>query len=590
MSEAAALYKPMTTIEIARKKLESEQSKRERIQDTRVRILMDKDYVLKDWKGNKIDDAYPVNHNLAATFAEDVIQDLVGAKWQDTYKGDISPEQNNKLFNLVDSLMDQTDETLRKSKRINSLGEWNANHICHTGLIGVRWVAEVVNGQLKIICKPCDMLNTPFEYGSEGLDDGWICPVTWRTWYSLMKDYPFLREKLEFTKELIQVWDWHDAEKDELWVGDGSEDSILVPRTYMEKPETTLKHNRGYVRFVVAGTSSGFMIQDKNSKKHEDEDILFLIRKLLDTKSRNETIKMTVSMKAVRPAYEQQLKNPANAQKVPKDGQTLGVPEDGMHQIVDTGDIKQASMASDQSVDYMISRGAVASTNNDRQGSTPPSALLVLEESEMRSKRHTSRKNALQYFREDLIRLMLRQITEHKGGITIGRLGNKSEYKAIPKPEKYTIKCRLMTKSKKLDYTNMMVGMNALKVLPPNFVYKNIMMLENPDIVEEDNDIYRMRRSNPIFDMYCQAFSSIRKAEKIEKTDPERADYYYISAKTLGIEASTLLKARKQQLLGQGQQNGNGKVPDEVIAPKVEEGKDNPGNTTGALVDNVMSF
>lgn len=584
------IIKPLTTLDIAKNKLEADRAKIERIKDTRNRIRMDTPYVMTDWKGKKIEDCYPVTPNIAATFVEDVSQDLINDKWQVLLNGDISASAEKKVRKLTDALFSQTDEMLRKSRRTPSLQEWIANHICHTGMIGVQWYCEKdAKGELKVTCRPCDMLETPYEVGINGLDDGWICPIYYRPWYTVMKEYPQLMGRIQETKDLLQIWDWHDAEKDELWVGSG-DSAISVPRLYGEEMMLSIPHKRGYVRFVVAGTSAGFQLKDKDSKKHEDEDILFLIRNLLDVKARNETIKLTVSMKSVRPAYEQQLKNPANAQKVPKDGQTLGVPEGGVHQIVDTGDIKQASRDSDQSTDFMISRGSVTSTNSDRQGQTPPSAMLVLEEAEMRSKRHTSRKNALQYFREDLTRLMLKQVAELKGPVKIGRLGDKEEYTDIRHPDHYSIKCRLMTKSKKLDYTNMMVGMNAMAALPPRFVYEHIMQIEDPEAVIEEMDIHRMRTSNPIFDMYCQAISSIRKAEDMEKVDMDKADYYYNAARILGTEIVQLLRARKQQLQGVPGQTGGAKVPDEVIAPKSNEGKMNPGNVAGPMMNNMMNF
>jgi hypothetical protein len=586
-----AVTKKMTTYEIVTKKIEANTKQYDRIKDTRKTINMDVKYEMRDYNNNKIEDCYPVTPNTAATFVDAIASDLIGAKWQVLLKGGITDAQSKVIQKLVESLLSQTDEMLRKSRRTPSLRDWIANHICHTGMIGARWVCDVDDkGNLIIDCLPVDMLHTPYEVGGrEGLDGGWIAPVVFRPVADIIKDYPQVADRVGNKEDVLEVVSYHSAEKDELWI-----EKELVPRMYDGKMVKTIVHNRGYVPFAISGSSAGFMFRDKDSKKHEDEDILFLIRGLLKDLARMETIKLTVGMRVLRPSYEQEMKviTEGAGQKPPKDGEHLAVPEGGTHQIVNTGDLNQAAIESDKSINRMVGRGSVTPMNNERGGDTPPSALLVLEEAEMRSKRHTARVNGMQFFHEDFLRLMLKQVAELKADkIKIGRLGEQTEYSKIHHPDNYSIRARLMTKSKKLEYTNMTVAMTARGFLPDKFIYEHIAQLEDPDSVMEEMALQRMRMSNPLIEMHEQGISAIRKAEEIDQTDSKYADALRIRAMLLGNEVVTLMRARKQQLqIGAGQNGQGAKVPDKVLSPGIEEGKQNPGNVVGPMMNNQMSF
>jgi len=545
------------TWEIVSKCMTSLNDLHDRMDETRKLVYLEP-FVLKNFKEQKADNVISVTGNRPAVEANAIISDLMGAKWQTIVEGDVTQKQSRVIEQFIEDNLDQADEFLLKRFGLVGLYDWLCNHICIRGPIGTRWLSLVENEEYHVDCVPCDMRWTAYEYGREGFN--FVAPITWRTSDELLNEFPEAEGKLLKGKKDIEVRDYWDDEKNEVWI-----DKQLIK---------TQPHNLGRVPFVIAFPPSGFMLRDKDYIKHEAEDLFFLNRALYEEYNRSLSIEQTLGMDILTPPYEQEVEvlDADPAQPVPKSGQVTKVRKGERHVPVPRGDLNRASMTARQDIQRMIQQGGINDIDLGNV-SQQVSAVWITEQSEIRNKLIRPRLLGLQIFKEQLSRLMIDQFLKTSQGtseLMVGRTGKKSSYSIakLKDPDKYTISCHLMTKSKKQEVANWAIANVARGIAPLKVILRDILIVEDPDEWERELQLEEARRADPAIALFEMAIRYVEEAEELE--DETLADIKRIESKMLTERGVAVIQQRKQPQ----------PLPEEATVPKVEPTK---GQTNALL-------
>ena len=527
-----------TTWDIISKRITAMGDRNTRMDETAALLYWDDDpYKLVKPDGKTtLNDAISITPNLAKVFAHGVISDLLGGEWQTVVEG-VSGRRSHLLETFVDDNLAQADELLINEHGIPSLDSWLCNHVCVRYAIGVRWIAQVVDGEYKIDCLPVDMRYTPFVRGK------WVAPITFRSKEELeeeLEEYERMAKggggtytnpaNLKDTDNEIR--DWWSKDRNEIWVN-----GKVVFET---------KHEVGYPPFVIVIPSSGFMLRDKGYTKHEGEDILFLTAGLYKELARSVSLEQTAGYAGLYPAYEQETENQTATPSDPKPklDESLRVKKGERHIPVPTGDMNRAGMTAHEQIQGMIEAGAPTSP---RTYNTPPSAVLLAGETEMIAKLQNARKEALGIFRSQLARMMIDQFIKSGGAeLPIGKQGRRAKYSAerLGDPETYTITYHLSVKNKRQELANLAEFAAVYDKLPLVWTLPNILMADDPRGIMDALSLQKAKEINPALDLIEMG---IRYLQKAEDTDDEtEADMLREQAKILAHEYVIAMRARIQ--------------------------------------------
>jgi len=536
-------------------------------------------YVMRNFEGAAISRVINVRPNRPATFTNALVESLIGALYQMEVEGNVSIKQKKNLERYINDSLAQTDEYLVNRFGLTSLNAWLSNHACTRGRIGVRWMARIVDGKLVIECLPMDMRYTPYEFGANGLADGWYCNRTWRYPSQIMVEYPQLETELKKhdANTKLEVRDCWEAEKNELYVVRNSTDYIQVKRG--EGDELLyLPNPYGRPPAAIAVAPSGFMFRDDGYGEHEGEDVLMLNRDLYDMDALATSIQMTYWMNVLFPGTVNETKtyDATPAQTPPKIGESKKYREGEAPVPFQLGEVNDSALQAFQNVLKQIKEGGMSDVDYDRFATTPPSALLVMTESEIRGKLLNSRIECLRVFREQLARLMIEEYkTLNADELLIGPVGSKNKYSHMPDPENYTIKCKIMTKSRRLDFANMTMALSMMGSFPPKYIFENILQVDDPDGLMDELEAYKARMADPAIGMFERAISLARSAHDLE--DEVEADAKKIESKMETERLVQLIKARRNQ------PNPQMQVPEQAAIPSEQSIKTNPGNMVGPM-------
>ncbi len=487
---------------------------------TRKRLNLTPYKMTDPLSGKELKDVINVTENLSATYMTRIIAGLMSSKWQTVVEGEISSREAHKIEKFVDTNFQQTDEYLFNTYGMAGLDTWLCNHVCHTSLIGVEWMCRVEDGEYKIHCLPYDMRYTPFVLNK------WVAPVTWRTKDELLQEleefeklakddltgdlkYALNKDAEGFTKEELEVRNYWDEKKNELWV----EKQLVFsqPNTYGELPS------------VIVWVPSGFMFRDKGHLAHESPSLLFLNELLYDQKSRQLSIDASLAFNALQPAHEYETNNPTGlkSRPAPKRGESLAVPVGELHKPVPTTDINQAELASRDQTDSLIEAGGPISP---RAYTTPPSAIEVVTEVELLNQLQNPQIIALQTFKASLTRLMIEQFqTIGEGSVSIGRLGEQSIFgvEQLKDPKKYVVNFQLMKQNKRLAIVNRAEALSAWGRFPTLYIVRDILGVEDVDGWMREIDLEKAKAANPGIGLAEMAVRYAEEAEDMEGDDKD---------------------------------------------------------------------
>lgn len=513
----------LTTLEIVKNRVAELKPLYDRMDKTSKLVYLTP-YQLMQFDGTTpIEKVINVTTNWPAIFANAIISDLMGAVWQTVIEssGKLSDQQKHDIENFIEDNLAQADEQLGK-RGMADLFTWLCNHVCIRSLIGARWVSQFVDGKYAIDCLPVDMRWTPFEYGNDGLN--WVAPKTFRSRARIQAKYAKeLREAgLDYSgtgasaASDLEVVDFWSCEKKELWI----EDRLILKQ----------KNPFGYPPFVIAIPSAGFMLRDKGYIKHEGEDLFFLNRGLYDERSRQMSIEQTLGMDVLFPPYEQETDEPGTpSDRPPKTGEVKKVKVGELHKLLPRGDLTNAFRASHADIQRDLQMGGVNDIDLGNVSQTV-SAVWITEQSEIRNKLILPRIKALNGFRQQLSRMMIkqyRQISE-KGKktpseILVGVEGRKRKYsvQVLGDPGTYTITNQLMSKSKKQEIVNLAMFQASRDDLPLEVRLKDILMADDPDGIMRKLEIERAKRADPALGLFEMALRYAEEAEALEGDDAE---------------------------------------------------------------------
>lgn len=515
-----------------------------------------KKYELKGFDNKPIEKAVNVTTNWPGVFANAIINDLMGAIWQTVIEGEgkLSDKQKHDIENFIEDNLAQGDEQLilrGKAELFATLSNW----VCIRSLIGVRWVSQFEKGEYKIDCLPTDMRWTPFEFGNDGMN--WVAHKSFRSPAKIQAKY----EK-ELTAEGasvsgtedIEVVDYWDSEKKELWIAD--------------KLLKTQKNPFGFPPFVIVLPAVGFMLEDKGAIEHEAEDLFFLNRGLYDERSRSMSIEQSLGMDILRPPYEQETEEPGSpADKTPKTGEVKKVKKGEKHILLQRSDLNQAFRAGRADVSRDLQMGGVNDIDLGNVSQTV-SAVWITEQSEIRNKLIKPRLKALASMRQQLGRMQIKQYkiisdkaTKAPADILIGVTGRKRKYSVqqLGDPDTYTITNELMSQSKKQEIVNLAMFAASRGDLPLKVRLTDILKVDDPDGIMRELDIDKAKDADPAIGLFEMAIRYAEEAEELEGADAEAKK---IQSMMLTERGCANIRQRTQ---------APQELPEGAAVPKVEE-------------------
>lgn len=479
---------------------------------TRSRLNLDP-YYLYDFDGKtKLSDVINVTENRSASYMSRIIAGLMSTKWQTVVEGSISKRDSFKIEQFIDANLQQADEYLMTEYGMAGLDVWLTNHVCHTSLIGTQWLASMDDEGYKIHCLPVDMRWTPFVLNK------WAAPISWRDKEDLLEelegyekvakdskseDYYYLKpDNLADTNN--EVRDHWNFEVNELWVAE---------RLVFRQPNPFK-----CLPFVFVWPPSGFMFRDKDYLKNESPGLLYLNQGLYDQLSRQLSIDATIGSENINPRYERPVKTPGPASlPVPKRGESQDVGEGELHQLVPRPDLNVAGQATRNEVSNLIE---TANPISPKTYTSPPSAIEVTTEVELLDELQNPRIIALQMFKAQLARLMIKQYIALGGEGEVGGEGRKRSFSIadLKDPKKYTINYRLMKQNKRLAIVNEARALALWGKAPMKYILRDVLSVEDPDGWEREMELERAKAANPAISL---ADMAVKFAEEAENTEDE---------------------------------------------------------------------
>ena len=510
------------------------------IDKTRKRLNLTP-FAMKTFDGkNNLGSVINVTENRSATYMARIIAGLMSSKWQGVIEGDISKQAAHKIEEFLENNRQQADEFMLNEYGIASLDAWLCNHVCHTSLIGVRWMSKVEEGKYEVDCLPLDMRWTPFVLNR------WAAPITFRSKEDLVQELEgfketaannegfFFQMPAELKDTNNECRDYWDTEKNELWI----EKQLVFqqPNPYGKLP------------FIFVYPPSGFMFRDKGFMEHESPGLLYLNEGLYDQLSRQLSIDATLGFDPVLPAYQRPVKNPVSdaiSMPPPQRGESLDVPDGELFQLVPRPDINQAQIASRVEVTKLMDD---AGPMTPRAYTTPPSAVEVVTEVELLDELQNPRYIALQMFREQLARLIIDQFIfvcgETTEPIKVGKRGRLKSFNVanLKDPDSYSISYQLMKQNKRLAIVNEARALAAWGRFPTSYIFKDILMVEDPAGWERALDLQQAKEADPALALFEMGVKYAEEAE--EMSDENDADLKKFQAMMLIERGIAMVKAR----------------------------------------------
>ncbi len=496
-----------------------------------------------------MDNVINVTMPYAAIIANTVINDLASSFRQTIVEGDISATTGRKIELFIDSNREEADELLVNSNWHASLKEIWASHVCVRSFIGARWVSQIIDGQYVIDLLPIDMRYFPYEYGT--VDLNWGAPITFRTRAELEAEYAEVIKDKQVSISggadlLFEVRDYWDGDKKELWINGVL--AVAQKNPFDEPP------------FVTAAPATGFMLRDKNYIEHDSEDILYLVRPILDELNRIATIEQTKGAETIRPSYmdirEKTDSNPAAAP--PTTGQTKQKKKDEEWKLLPKPDINQAFLTGRADLNKVLQMGGVNDIDLGNVSQTV-SAVWITAQAGIRKKFSGPRLKAMAQGDQQLARMMIRQAqkaVELESGdpaIVVGGMGRKKTFTSnqLGDPDKYGIRIELRSQSKTEEIANLSL-FEAAPDLPYEYRLETILGVDDPKGIMQMKAREEARLADPVIGLSELGISLAKQAEEID--DEQEADLLKLESMYLIERAVNMLKQRLQPTPALGQE------------------------------------
>ena len=538
--------------------------KRHNVMDESEKLANLIGFQLTDYSGkNYLDNVINVTSNKPVTFAEAVRDDLLAAKWQVVVEGDISSKQAHDIEQFIEDNLAQANEFLLNEHGIPDLDSWLANHVCVRSLIGVRWMAEVVDGEYKIDCLPVDMRWCGWPFGFN-----WVAPIFFKNSDEFMNDPDFAgsREKIIENTDYAFVDHWGE-DNHEVWVVKGDTyDPTSSKGTKIFEEKNSFKEPP----FVIVLPASGFMLRGKGWIENMSPDIFWPNRNLYKELNRMLSIEQTRGMDILYPPYEREVESPTGqpSKPVPKSGESLDVKKGELHQPVPRGDWSRASLTAREDILNLIDLGGISDMQQGQIGPNTPGVVLA-RLSELKHKKEKVRFDAVALMKANLMRLNIRQLLslDESGDVLIGKTGKRNKFNAkmLGDPDKYTISFKPLISSKEMEMVNISVAQASRGIVPEKIIVRDILQAEDPDEWERMLELDKAKAADPVIALHEMALRYVEEAEELE--DDDDADAKLIQAKMLMERGVSIIKQRQQPMQPE--------LPEEARVAGIEQPKAN---------------
>ena len=529
----------------------------DRIRADRAQILSEENpYTLVDSKGKAIPNTISVTPNDAEVHVNAIASILMDAKFQIAADGKITSKMQRNIEGFIQDSLAQIDESLEFNGE--SMLDFLANHICHTGLIGARYTAYMDGGKYKPKIVLLDMMECPFEFGEDSYT--WVAPKFYRPASTVAEEYG-LKES-SFGKE-VEIYDYWDSE---------------INETYLDgklSPKGTVKNKLGYPPFVIQFAPAGFMFKTKGYLKHLGESLLFLNRMLYKEVARIISIEQTLNMKRILPPLQKEVEDLSGPAAEYPDGigKAVEVLTGEAWKEIPQSDLGNASMMVQRDIYDRVQRGGV---NNIDLGnvSQTVSAIWITEQTEIRNKLLNPRIKALQRFYKQLSYMIIDQYIKRGISSEVGLQGRKTIYTVgeLGDPEKYHIECRLMTRNKKQEIANIAEAQALQGIFSKKTILDDIMQHEDVEGEMARMDSEEAERISPVLKFRRMSLALAREAEMLEG---EEAEEKFEEAKLMALEGIKLMNSQNQPM---PRPENNQQMPNNSMVPVLGRG------VTGGLV------
>lgn len=535
------------TIAIVDKRMIELNPLHKRMDDTRKRVYSTP-YQMPDLGDPKkaMDGVINVSMPYAAIIANTVINDIASSFRQTVVEGDISSTTERHIEQFITYNREQADELLVNSDWHAALDEIWASHVCVRSYFGVRWVSQIIDGKYVINILPLDMRYVAYEYGTEHVHFNWVNNRTFRPWSSIEAEYKAELEAKGITHSNIvsntqvalniQVDDFWSTDRHELWVG-GKQ--LIDQRNPFGEPP-----------FVIAAPASGFMLRDQGYIEHDAEDVLSLVRPILDELNRSASIEQTKGAETIRPPYvePQEKLDGKPGERVPVTGQVKRYKKGEEPILLETPDINQAFLTSRQDLAKVLQQAGVNDIDLGNVSQTV-SAVWITAQAGIRKKFSGSRLKAMAQGDQQLGRLMIRQTqneVELESGspdILVGGMGRKKKFSVsvLGDPEKYGIRIELRSQSKTEEIANL-AQFVAAPELPFEYRLENILGVNDPKKIMRMKDLEVAEELDPALRLSRLGISYAQEAAEVN--DEQEADALKLQSMMLIERAVFILKQR----------------------------------------------
>lgn len=470
--------------------------------------------------------AVSITLNKPAVYLHSVVSWILNAKWQTFVEGNVDSKMKTDVENFLDDAYAESDER-RTSRGEKASMVFLASHLCVRGWIGRRLLWQVDGDNVYLNDVPIDMRWTEFESDSVGFK--WVAPTYWRSASVLQKQYP--DAGIPDSKELIEVTDYWDSEKNEVYVG-----KKLAGREINEI---------GYPPFIILPSPSGFVFLDKGYMKDEGESIFFLDRDLYNPQNQLVSVDQTLAMQAVDPNYQRELLNRKGDSPSPgaSGGRTLEVEPGSKYELMPQSDIKMSNRIAHEEIGRAVEQGSLSEVDI----ATPPkvtSALWITEQTELRNKLLVPLLQTFERFTAQSSRIIIDMYKKGEYNSYVGVKGKATKYKTsqLGDLDDYTVSCRLMSKNRKQEIANVIVSNAAVGEMSRISRLENIMMVDEPEVELARIEAEEAEQFDPVVKMIRLVCSTIDRANKLHGIEAEQK---YHEARRLATKCIMLIEQER---------------------------------------------
>lgn len=538
----------MEMIEAQEKVLEATRWKR--MDEDWGRFLLDS-FVLKNWEGNAVPEAYPVTLNDPQTQALRVISVLTAAEpYPEVFGAGRSDKENVLIEELWSALVYETDRSLER----RDLDPMHFTFVSDSVLRG--WVASRNtvwndNGKVRLDILPCDPRYLTWETGRDGLL--WAASSRLVGRAEADRDYGYAGNA-----ELVAIHDFHNDKVNVIYVDRKAVDERPNHYGYppfVIKPVVLLpKRGRVTTQSMQGGALHSSGVTSEILTTH-GESIYSANRHIADVKNAVATITHTLGYRAFRPPYAFTTLDGTKrlAESPYSDGAEIDLAENERIDNVLMGELRQDTSFLWGIVDPAYQRGGLVYTEWGDLPFSGMSALLVEKLETQRDQIFNPRIKTLAALYRDTFHMVIDQFAN--GGISAElwtSTGRKLQFSPGDLKGDFQVKFGITVVSPDKDIANLSRAGAATRFLSADTIRRDILKVPNPEEEAAKLRDDKIRAMVPEIDLFDRVRDLTQQSKEVSGDEKKAllAERELIKSKLALITAQTQAAA-----------TGNGKEP-----------------------------